>query len=69
VTAFLHANLVVVHAPALLPYELARHLGRHSAYYAAYIALAERMGVELWTLDGRLAANAESVGLPVHIVS
>lgn len=45
---------------------LARRLGRRSAYDAAYIALAERMGAELWTLDSKLAANAEAVGFPVH---
>jgi len=48
---------------------LARRLGRRSAYDAAYIALAERLGAELWTLDGKLAANAESVGFPVRLVS
>ncbi len=48
---------------------LARRLGRQSAYDAAYIALAERLGAELWTLDGKLAANAESVGFPVHLVT
>lgn len=48
---------------------LARRLGRQSAYDAAYIALAERLGAELWTLDGKLAANAESVGFPVRLVS
>lgn len=48
---------------------LARRLGRQSAYDAAYIALAERLGAELWTLDGKLAANAESVGFPVRLVA
>lgn len=47
---------------------LARRLGRQSAYDAAYIALAERLGAELWTLDGKLAANAGAVGFPVHTV-
>jgi len=48
---------------------LARRLGRQSAYDASYIALAEKLGAELWTLDGKLAANAESVGFPVRLVS
>ncbi|MFN2569477.1 MAG: type II toxin-antitoxin system VapC family toxin [Candidatus Dormibacteria bacterium] len=47
---------------------LARRLGRQSAYDAAYIALAEQLGAELWTLDRKLAANAESVGFPVRVV-
>lgn len=48
---------------------LARRLGRQSAYDAAYIALAERIGAELWTLDDKLAANAKSVGFPVKVIS
>ena len=47
---------------------LARRLGRQSSYDAAYIALAESLGAELWTLDGKLAANAETVGFPVRLV-
>jgi predicted nucleic acid-binding protein len=38
--------------------ELAVELQRHSAYDAAYLALADRLGAELWTLDGPLARNA-----------
>lgn len=49
--------------------ELARQLDRQSAYDAAYIALAEHLGTELWTLDGKLAANAESIGFPVRLVA
>ena len=48
---------------------LARRLGRQSGYDAAYIALAERLGAELWTLDGKLATNAATVGFPVRLVS
>lgn len=40
--------------------EIAVELQRHSAYDAAYLALAERLGAEIWTLDGPLARNAGS---------
>lgn len=48
--------------------ELAQRLGRRSAYDAAYVALAEELGAELWTLDGPLARNAAGLGLPVRLV-
>lgn len=48
--------------------ELARRLGRRSAYDAAYIALAEALEADLWTLDGPLARNAAGLGLPVRLV-
>ena len=38
--------------------ELAVELQRHSAYDAAYLALAERIDGAVWTLDGPLARNA-----------
>ena len=38
--------------------EVAVDLQRHSAYDAAYLALAERLDGEVWTLDGPLARNA-----------
>lgn len=38
--------------------EIAVELGRHSAYDAAYLALGERLGAEVWTLDGPLFDNA-----------
>jgi predicted nucleic acid-binding protein len=47
--------------------EIAISLGRRSAYDAAYIALAERLGAELWTLDGPLYRNAASFGYPVRL--
>ena len=40
--------------------EIAVELERHSAYDAAYLALAERLGAEVWTLDGPLARNASN---------
>ena len=33
---------------------------RHSAYDAAYLELAKRLGAEIWTVDGPLARNAGS---------
>lgn len=47
---------------------LAQRLERRSAYDAAYVALAQQLGGELWTLDGRLARNAASRGLPVRLI-
>ena len=38
--------------------EIAVELERHSAYDAAYLALGERLGAEVWTLDGPLSRNA-----------
>jgi len=40
--------------------EIAVELERHSAYDAAYLALAERLDAEVWTLDGPLFRNAGS---------
>lgn len=47
---------------------IARTLGRQSAYDAAYIALAQALGGDLWTLDGPLARNATGAGFPVHLL-
>lgn len=47
---------------------LALRLGRQSAYDAAYVALAQSLGAELWTLDGPLARNAGGLGLPVRLL-
>jgi predicted nucleic acid-binding protein len=47
---------------------MAQRLERRSAYDAAYVVLAEELETELWTLDGRLARNAASRGLPVRLI-
>jgi predicted nucleic acid-binding protein len=61
---------VALHAlddiPAVV--ELAQRLERRTAYDAAYVLLAERLGVDLWTLDGPLARNAQGRGLPVKLI-
>ncbi|MBB4665091.1 type II toxin-antitoxin system VapC family toxin [Conexibacter arvalis] len=38
--------------------DTAVELRRHSAYDAAYLALADQLSADLWTLDGPLARNA-----------
>ena len=48
--------------------EVARILGRQSAYDAAYIELAEALNTELWTLDGPLYRNAIGHGFKVQLV-
>ncbi len=47
---------------------VARLLQRRSAYDAAYVELALRLGTVLWTFDGKLSRNARSVGLPVQLM-
>ncbi|MBW8059242.1 MAG: type II toxin-antitoxin system VapC family toxin [Solirubrobacterales bacterium] len=47
---------------------IALRLRRESAYDAAYVALAQELGAELWTLDGPLARNAAGTGLPVRLI-
>jgi predicted nucleic acid-binding protein len=49
--------------------EIALALKRQSAYDAAYIALAEELGAQLWTLDGPLYRNASANGFPVQLIS
>lgn len=48
--------------------EIALSLGRRSAYDAAYLALAETLKAELWTLDGPLYHNAVGRGFPVRLL-
>jgi predicted nucleic acid-binding protein len=43
-------------------------LERRSAYDAAYLALAQDLGAELWTIDGPLARNARTRGRRVHLI-
>jgi predicted nucleic acid-binding protein len=43
-------------------------LQRRSAYDAAYLALAEDLDADLWTLDGPLARNASARGHGVHLI-
>ncbi len=56
----------LVDGPAVIA--VAARLKRESAYDAAYIALAQELGAELWTLDGPLARNAASSDLPVRLI-
>lgn len=48
--------------------EIALSLHRQSAYDAAYIALAEALNAQLWTLDIRLYRNAVGQGLNVNLL-
>jgi predicted nucleic acid-binding protein len=41
----------------------ARELSRPAAYDAHYLALARRLGIELWTTDSRLAQTCREHGL------
>ena len=49
--------------------EIARALKRQNSYDAAYVALAEELRTDVWTVDGRLARNAEQTGLPVKLIA
>ena len=47
---------------------VAQRLGRRHATDCAYVALAERLGAEVWTIDQPLARAAQSAGMPVHLL-
>jgi predicted nucleic acid-binding protein len=47
---------------------IALRLRRESAYDASYVALAQKLDADLLTLDGPLARNAASAGLPVRLI-
>lgn len=49
--------------------EIARTLGRQSAYDAAYLTLAKELACDLWTLYGPLYRNASGRGFPVQLIS
>ena len=56
----------LVDGPAVIA--VARKLKRESAYDAAYMALAQELDAELWTIDGPLFRNAASSELPVRLI-
>jgi predicted nucleic acid-binding protein len=49
--------------------EIALSLGRQSAYDAAFLALAEALKAELWTLHSLLYQNAVSCGFWVQLLN
>lgn len=48
--------------------EIAKGLERSSAYDASYLALAQELNAQLWTLDGPLSRNARSRGYEIYLL-
>lgn len=48
--------------------EITTQLRRRHATDAAYVRLAVQLEADLWTLDGPLARNAASIGMPVKLL-
>jgi predicted nucleic acid-binding protein len=44
-------------------------LRRRHATDSTYICLAQKVGAQVWTLDGALARNAADIGLPVRLLA
>jgi predicted nucleic acid-binding protein len=57
---------VLTDAPRVI--EISMMLKRHSAYDAAYLALAESLNAEFYTLDGPLYRNAIGHGFNVQLL-
>jgi predicted nucleic acid-binding protein len=51
------------------PVEIAVRLKTRKAYDACYLALAEQLQTELWTLDRRLYNNASPSGFSIQLLS
>jgi predicted nucleic acid-binding protein len=48
--------------------EISLSLNRQNSYDAAYLALAETLQAELWTMDSPLYRNAKNQGFPIHLL-
>lgn len=74
VWADLHAIGVLVHpfdfvADGSQVATIANALGRRHATDCAYIGLALRLGVDVWTIDGPFAQAAQAHALPVRLLT